>query len=95
MQKWVFALPTTNEIEVKRKNSLQNELERTVADLGAKPGLGGNGVSTLIYRRYSISLLTCSVLARFWTHGPPQRQRHCATALRFGQGQQNRYRCLH
>ena len=51
MQKWVFALPTTNEIEVKRRKSLQNELEHTVADLGAKPGLGGNGVGTLIHRR--------------------------------------------
>lgn len=44
MQKWVFALPTTNETEVKRKKILQKELERTVADLGDKPGLGGNGV---------------------------------------------------
>ena len=44
MQKWVFALPTTNEIEVKRKQVLQKELERTVADLGDKPGLGGNGL---------------------------------------------------
>ena len=51
MQKWVFALPTTNETEVKRKKSLQNELERTVADLGAKPGLGGNGVGTSTPRR--------------------------------------------
>ena len=46
MQKWIFALPTTYETEVKRKKSLQKELERTVADLGAKPGLGGNGVGT-------------------------------------------------
>ena len=44
MQKWVFALPATNETEVKRKEVLQEELERTVADLGDKPGLGGNGV---------------------------------------------------
>ena len=44
MQKWILALPTTNEIEVKRKKVLQKELERTVADLGDKPGLGGNGV---------------------------------------------------
>lgn len=44
MQKWVFALPTTNETEVKHKEVLQKELERTVADLGDKPGLGGNGV---------------------------------------------------
>lgn len=44
MQKWVFALPTTNKAETKRKEVLQNELKRTVADLGDKPGLGGNGV---------------------------------------------------
>lgn len=44
MQKWVFALPITSETEVKRKKVLQKELERTVADLGEKPGLGGNGV---------------------------------------------------
>ena len=44
MQKWVFALPTTNESEVKRKKVLQKELECTVAELGDKPGLGGNGV---------------------------------------------------
>ena len=51
MQKWVFALPTTTEIEVKRKKTLQNELERTVADLGAKPGLGGNGVGISTLRK--------------------------------------------
>lgn len=44
MQKWVFALPATNQTEIKRKNVLQEELERTVADLGNKPGLGGNGL---------------------------------------------------
>ena len=45
MQKWVFALPTTSESEVKQQRVLQKELERTVADLGDKPGLGGNGVT--------------------------------------------------
>lgn len=44
MQKWVFALPTTSEAEVQRKEVLQKELERTVAELGGTPGLGGNGV---------------------------------------------------
>ena len=44
VQKWIFVLPMTNETEVKRKKVLQEELERTVADLGDKPGLGGNGV---------------------------------------------------
>ena len=47
MQKWVFALPATNETEVKHREVLQKELERTVADLGNKPGLGGNGVLAL------------------------------------------------
>lgn len=54
MQKWVYALPTTNEIEIRRKNVLQEELERTVAELGDKPGLGGNGVGTLILRTHIV-----------------------------------------
>ena len=75
MQKWVFALPATNETEVKRKEVLQGELERTVADLGDKPGLGGNGVlwhsqRNTMNRNF---LLTPSALARFRPHGPPQR----------------------
>ncbi len=44
MQKWVFALPTTNEAERGRKKALQKELERTVSELGDTPGLGANGV---------------------------------------------------
>jgi hypothetical protein len=44
MQKWVFALPTTSEAEIQRKEVLQQELERTVSELGDTPGLGGNGV---------------------------------------------------
>lgn len=44
MQKWVLALPTSTETEKRRKDGLQKELERTVADLGDKPGLGGHGV---------------------------------------------------
>ena len=86
MQKWVYALPTKNEIEIKRKSVLQEELERTVAELGDKPGLGGNGVGTLILRtQYYDFSLTCYELACLWPHGPSQRQRHCATALCFGQ----------
>lgn len=54
MQKWVYALPMTNEIEIRRKNVLQEELERTVAELGDKPGLGGNGVGTLILRTHIV-----------------------------------------
>jgi hypothetical protein len=44
MQKWVFALPTTTEAEIERKESLQRELRRTVGELGDTPGLGRNGV---------------------------------------------------
>ena len=87
MQKWVFALPTNNEMEVKQKKALQKELERTVADLGDKPGLGGDGVGNLTLGRKNQNVsLTCFAIACFWPHGPPQRQRHCATALCFSQG---------
>ncbi|KAL6718114.1 hypothetical protein ACLMJK_004201 [Lecanora helva] len=44
MQKWVFALPITSEVERQRKKVLQDELVRTVSDLGHTPGLGGNGL---------------------------------------------------
>lgn len=44
IQKWIFALPTSNEHEKRRKESLQQELERTVADLGDMPSLGQDGV---------------------------------------------------
>lgn len=44
MQKWIFALPRESEAESKRKDILQQELERTVSELGDLPGLGGNGV---------------------------------------------------
>lgn len=44
MQKWVFALPTSTEAELKRKEILQKELERTVSELGSTPGLGNHPV---------------------------------------------------
>ncbi len=44
MQKWVFALPTTTEAKMKRKDVLQKELERTVSELGHIPGLGNHPV---------------------------------------------------
>ncbi|KAI4113903.1 MAG: hypothetical protein LQ345_005209 [Seirophora villosa] len=44
IQKWIFALPTASELEKKRKNELQIELERTVAELGDLPSLGNNGL---------------------------------------------------
>lgn len=47
MQKWIFALPATNEAEIKRKAILQKELERTVSELGDTLGLGKDGVRPL------------------------------------------------
>lgn len=44
MQKWILALPATTNAEMTRKNVLQKELERTVAELGNTPGLGKDGV---------------------------------------------------
>ncbi|MCJ1291499.1 hypothetical protein MMC34_003043 [Xylographa carneopallida] len=44
IQKWIFALPVRTEVEVERKSSLQQELERTVAELGNNPGLGKDGI---------------------------------------------------
>ena len=44
IQKWILALPTTNEIEKERQAVLQLELERTVDDLAKTPNLGKNGV---------------------------------------------------
>ncbi|KAL9597264.1 MAG: hypothetical protein Q9219_005245 [cf. Caloplaca sp. 3 TL-2023] len=44
IQKWIFALPTTNEAETKRKNELQKELERTVVEIGDIPSLGKDGL---------------------------------------------------
>lgn len=44
LQKWICALPTRTESEKHRKILLQNELQRTVTDLGDRPGLGQDGV---------------------------------------------------
>ncbi|KAI9873205.1 MAG: hypothetical protein M1830_000710 [Pleopsidium flavum] len=44
MQKWIFALPIATEAEIRRKDTLQKELERTVKDLGDTPGLGKDGL---------------------------------------------------
>ncbi|MCJ1317132.1 hypothetical protein MMC15_002454 [Xylographa vitiligo] len=44
IQKWIFALPVRTEVEVERKARLQQELERTVAELGSNPGLGKDGI---------------------------------------------------
>lgn len=53
MQKWIFALPTTTEAEIQRNNTLQKELERTVADLADVPSLGSDGVC--IYYSFYVS----------------------------------------
>ena len=45
LQKWILTLQATTDAEKKRKNVLQKELERTVAELGNTPGLGKDGVS--------------------------------------------------
>ena len=47
MQKWIFALPTRTENDHKRKDTLQDELNRTVKELGDTPGLGKDGVCAL------------------------------------------------
>ncbi|MCJ1396338.1 hypothetical protein MMC18_009227 [Xylographa bjoerkii] len=44
IQKWIFALPVRTEVELERKSRLQQELERTVAELGNNPGLGKDGI---------------------------------------------------
>lgn len=44
MQKWILALPATTDAEMTRKNVLQKELQRTVAELGNTPGIGKDGV---------------------------------------------------
>ncbi|KAL8972900.1 MAG: hypothetical protein Q9183_000289 [Haloplaca sp. 2 TL-2023] len=44
IQKWIFALPTTSEVEKQRKDTLQKELERTVADLANVPSFGKDGL---------------------------------------------------
>lgn len=57
MAKWILALPATNSKEVDRKEMLQKELKRTVAELADTPGLGGNGV-ILTVLRFMLCLLT-------------------------------------
>ncbi|KAL8808290.1 MAG: hypothetical protein Q9200_004318 [Gallowayella weberi] len=44
MQKWIFALPAASEKDRQRNNKLQQELERTVADLAEMPKLGTDGL---------------------------------------------------
>ncbi|KAL8758443.1 MAG: hypothetical protein Q9184_003931 [Pyrenodesmia sp. 2 TL-2023] len=44
IQKWIFALPVATEVDKKRKYDLQQELERTVAELADIPSLGKDGL---------------------------------------------------
>ncbi|KAL8689893.1 MAG: hypothetical protein Q9218_004542 [Villophora microphyllina] len=44
IQKWIFALPAGSEVEKMRKETLQKELERTVAELADIPSLGNDGL---------------------------------------------------
>ncbi len=45
MHKWIFALSTKTDAEIKRKEVLKKELNRLVEELGDNRGLGKNGVS--------------------------------------------------
>ncbi|KAL8989789.1 MAG: hypothetical protein Q9177_001404 [Variospora cf. flavescens] len=44
IQKWILALPTASQAEKKRKNELQMQLARTVAELSDIPSLGNEGL---------------------------------------------------
>ena len=48
MQKWVLALSAGTKDERQKKDMLQMELERSAKELSNTPGLGGNGVSTML-----------------------------------------------
>ena len=55
MQKWIFALPHKTHAEIERRDNLQRELERSVAELGSTKGLGGNGVRLPL--RYHVTVV--------------------------------------
>lgn len=44
MQKWILALPVNTDAEKQRQPRLQKELDRTVQELGDRPGLGDHAV---------------------------------------------------
>lgn len=44
MQKWIFALPTETAVQKERQQRLQGELEKLVAELSQRPGLGQDGM---------------------------------------------------
>lgn len=45
MQKWIFALPVSNEAQKSRQATLQKELVKLVGEFNERPGLGENSVS--------------------------------------------------
>lgn len=47
LQKWICALPTQTESQKVRKDVLEKELQRTVAELGHRPGFGQHVVCLL------------------------------------------------
>lgn len=53
IQKWILALPTASQAEKKRKNELQMQLARTVAELSDIPSLGNEGVCLILSHRWS------------------------------------------
>lgn len=44
LHKWICALPTQTELEKHRKIELGRELQRTIGEIGHRPGLGRDGV---------------------------------------------------
>lgn len=49
LQKWICALPTQTKSQRNRKAMLDRELQRTMTELGHRPGLGQHGVSQLFF----------------------------------------------
>lgn len=60
MQKWVYALPTTNDAEKLRQAKLQKELTRLVAEFSNRPGLGSDSVSHPTSKFYATGIDTLS-----------------------------------
>ena len=67
MQKWIFALPARTKAEVAQNTMLQQELERSSAELSDVPGLGGSGVCYIqSMATQGLNRLT-GALACFWS----------------------------
>lgn len=70
MQKWIYALPVGSEVEKTRQASLQKELNRLVAELSNRPGLGENSVSDLRETRCDHTCLWTQISATITIHLP-------------------------